>query len=92
MTAPDETAVPRFGQGVKFRFDPVRDAWVLLAPERLFLPDEQAVEILKLVDGTRSLGAIIDDLAARFAAPRTLVATDVAAMLRDLADKGAVRL
>ena len=89
----DETAVPKFASGTKFRFDGVRSAWVVLAPERLFMPDEQAVEILKLVDGERSLGMIIDDLAARFNdAPRELIAGDVAAMLRDLADKGAIRL
>ena len=29
----------------QFRFDQVREAWVVLAPERLFLPDEQAVAI-----------------------------------------------
>ena len=28
---------------------------MVLGPERLFVPDEQAVEVLKLVDGTRSL-------------------------------------
>jgi pyrroloquinoline quinone biosynthesis protein D len=77
---------------VRFRFDEVRNAWVVLAPERLFLPDEQAVEILKLVDGQRTLGAIVDDLAARFAAPREVLMTDVEAMLRDLAEKGAIRL
>jgi pyrroloquinoline quinone biosynthesis protein D len=88
----DESAVPIFGAGVKFRFDTVRDAWIVLAPERLFLPDEQAVEILKLVDGARSLDAIVDELAARFEAPRELIAKDVAAMLADLAAKGAVRL
>ena len=87
----DEAAVPVFGAGVKFRFDAVRDAWIVLAPERLFLPDEQAVEILKLVDGARSLGAIIDELATRFDAPRALIAGDVATMLQDLADKGVVR-
>jgi pyrroloquinoline quinone biosynthesis protein D len=86
-----EAAVPVFGAGVKFRFDTVREAWIVLAPERLFLPDEQAVEILKLVDGVRSLGAIIDELATRFNAPRALIAGDVATMLRDLADKGVVR-
>ena len=85
-------AVPRFGAGVKFRFDDVRSAWVLLAPERLFLPDEHAVEILKLVDGERTLGGIADTLAARFEAPRGVILTDVAALLRDLADKGALRL
>jgi pyrroloquinoline quinone biosynthesis protein D len=80
--------VPAFKRGVKFRFDTVRDAWVVLAPERLFVPDEQAVEVLKLVDGVRDLGAITADLCARFDAPRDVVLGDVAAMLDDLAEKG----
>ncbi len=83
-----EARVPAFRRGVKFRFDTVRDAWIVLAPERLFLPDAPAVEVLKLVDGTRSLGAIVDDLCTRFDAPRDVVLTDVAAMAQDLADKG----
>lgn len=90
--AADEGSVPKLKRGVKFRFDKVRDAWVLLAPERLFLPDPPAVEVLKLMDGARTLGTIIDDLAARFAAPRATIAADVVALLRDLADKGAVTL
>jgi pyrroloquinoline quinone biosynthesis protein D len=89
---PDETVVPCLRRGVKFRFDQVRGAWVLLAPERLFLPDPIAVEVLKLTDGERTLGTIIDDLAGRFAAPRATIAADVVALLRDLAEKGAVRL
>jgi pyrroloquinoline quinone biosynthesis protein D len=87
----EESGIPVFATGVKFRFDAVRDAWVLLAPERLFLPDEQAIEILKLVDGVRSLGTIINDLTARYEAPRELIAGDVETMLRDLGDKGVVR-
>jgi pyrroloquinoline quinone biosynthesis protein D len=87
----DEATIPAFAAGVKFRFDAVREAWVVLAPERLFMPDEQAVEILKLVDGTRDLGGIIDDLAARYQAPRTLIAQDVETMLGELADKGVLR-
>lgn len=87
----DEAAIAVFGAGVKFRFDAVREAWIVLAPERLFLPDEQAVEILKLVDGVRNLGVIIDELATRFDAPRAMIAGDVATMLQDLADKGVVR-
>lgn len=87
-----EDAVPRFGAGVKFRFDQVRDSWVLLAPERLFQPDETAVEILKLIDGVSSVGAIANGLAALYEAPRDLIITDVAALLQDLADKGVVRL
>jgi pyrroloquinoline quinone biosynthesis protein D len=86
------TAVPSFRRGVKLRFDTVRNAWVLLAPEKLFLPDEIAVEILKLVDGERSIDAIVDALAARFTAPREVIAVDVAGVLQDLSAKGAVQL
>lgn len=87
-----EDTVPRFGAGVKFRFDKVRDAWVLLAPERLFQPDEIAVEILKLVDGVRTIVVIADTLAAQFEAPRDLILADVVTLLQDLADKGVMRL
>lgn len=58
----------------------------MLAPERLMLPDEVAVEVLKLVDGSRSVAAIADELAVRFSAPRGEVLADVLAMLQGLAD------
>ena len=80
--------VPVFKRGIKLRFDAVRDAWIVLGPERLFLPDEQAVEVLKLVDGARSLGDITEDLCGRFNAPRDVVMADVVVMLDDLAGKG----
>ncbi len=92
VAAIDESVVPRFGTGVRLQFDKVRQSWGLLAPERLFVLDEQATEIVKLIDGARSLGAIIDDLATRFQAPRELISGDVTTMLRELADKGAIRL
>ncbi|HWI26319.1 MAG TPA: pyrroloquinoline quinone biosynthesis peptide chaperone PqqD [Stellaceae bacterium] len=78
----------RFAPHVKFRHDETRGRWVVLAPERLLLPDDLAVEILKLVDGALSVGGIVDDLARRFDAPREVIATDVTAMLQDLVDKG----
>lgn len=85
-------ATPAFNRGFRLRFDQVRDAWVVLAPERLFLLDEPAVEVLKLVDGVSTVAMIVDALAARYDAPRETIATDVDAMLRDLSDKGAIRL
>lgn len=85
-------AIPRLSAGHKFRFDAVRQAWVLLGPERLFMPDEHAVEILRLVDGQRSIADIAADLAARFAAPLADIQSDVETMLADLARSGAVRL
>jgi pyrroloquinoline quinone biosynthesis protein D len=88
---PDETAVPALAAGVKFRFDRIRQAWVILAPERLFLPDDQATAILHLMNGVTTLDAIIDDIAGRFDAPRAIIAADVIIMLQDLAAKGVVK-
>jgi pyrroloquinoline quinone biosynthesis protein D len=82
----EESSVPRFPRGTRFRFDATRQAWVILAPERLIMPDEIAVEVLKLVDGARSVSVIADDLAARFAAPRDEVLGDVLSLLQELAD------
>lgn len=87
MSEMDGGTVLRFPAHVKFRFDEKRQAWIVLAPERLLLPDEQAVEILKLVDGERSVDAVIDALAEQFDAPRAEIAGDVRAMLQDLIDK-----
>jgi pyrroloquinoline quinone biosynthesis protein D len=88
----DELRVPCFPRGSKFRFDDVRGAWVLLAPEKLFMPDAVAVEILHLVDGSRTIAAIADDLAGRFTAPRAVIARDVTNVLEGLAARGAVKL
>ena len=84
-------AVLRFAPHTRFRFDEVRQAWIVLAPERLLLPDEQAVEILRLIDGARDVDAIIDELAGRFEAPRDVIAGDVLPMLQDLVDKKVLR-
>ena len=80
-----------FAPYVRFRFDERRKAWIVLAPERLLLPDEQAVAILRLIDGKRDVDAIIDELAGQFDAPREVIASDVLPMLQDLVDKKVLR-
>jgi pyrroloquinoline quinone biosynthesis protein D len=84
----DETSRPVLPRHAKLKFDETRKVWVILAPERVLAPDEIAVEVLKLCDGERSVGAMVDQLAAKYAAPREAIASDVIAMLQDLADKG----
>lgn len=86
-----EESVPALPRHVKLRHDAARGAWVLLAPERVLMPDEVAVEILKRCDGRRSVAEIVDDLCAAYDAPREEIAGDVLAMLRDLAEKGMIR-
>ena len=84
-----ESSVLGLAPHIVFRFDDTRSRWIIMAPERLMLPDEQAVEILQLVDGKTGVGAIVSALAARYSqAPRELIAKDVTTMLQDLADKG----
>lgn len=88
----DGGAVLRFAPHVRFRFDETRQAWVVLAPERLLLPDEQAVEILRMIDGEQAVDSIIDELVRRYDAPRGVIAGDVVKMLQDLVDKKVLRL
>jgi pyrroloquinoline quinone biosynthesis protein D len=83
-----EATKPVLPRHAKLKFDETRQVWVILAPERVLAPDEIAVEVLKLCDGARSVGVVADELAAKYAAPREAILTDVIAMLQDLADKG----
>jgi pyrroloquinoline quinone biosynthesis protein D len=83
-----DEVVPALARGVKLRFDKARDAWVLLAPEKVLMPDQIAMEILKRCDGKATMAEIIEDLAVTFSADRDQVAGDVRAFLQDLADKG----
>jgi len=80
-------AKPRLPRGVRLVNNEAQGGWVLLAPERVFKADAVAVEILKRCTGEATLAAIVDDLAATYAAPRERIAADVTALLRGLADK-----
>ena len=83
-----EESRPVLPRHAKLKFDETRQVWVILAPERVLAPDEIAVEVLQLCDGVRSVSDMVDTLAAKYVADRGAIATDVIAMLQDLADKG----
>ena len=79
--------------GVRLTHNEAQGGWVLLAPERIFKADAIAVEILKRCTGEATFGAIVDDLAATFKAPRERIETDVAnaaALARRQASAGLV--
>ncbi len=84
------TSIPRLPRGVRLHFDSVRDAYVLLAPERAFTVDERAVRVLKLIDGARTIVEIASVLATQFDADAAVIERDVAAMLAGLVDKRVV--
>jgi pyrroloquinoline quinone biosynthesis protein D len=83
-----EASRPVLPRHAKLKYDETRQVWVILAPERVLAPDEIAVEVLQLCNGEHSVGEVTDQLAAKYAAPREAILTDVIAMLQDLADKG----
>lgn len=83
---------PALPRHIKLRHDPGRGRWILLAPERVFEPDEVAVEVLKLCDGERTVRLIAETLAGVYNAPADEIEADVIVMIQDLADKGALRL
>ncbi|HTI01214.1 MAG TPA: pyrroloquinoline quinone biosynthesis peptide chaperone PqqD [Acidisoma sp.] len=83
-------SVPSFPRGVKYRLDAARGAWVLLTPERAMMPDENAQAVLSGIDGTRTVGDIVNDLAARYQAPADVIMADVLELLSDLAARGVI--
>ena len=85
-------AKPRLPHGVRLTHNEAQGGWVLLAPERIFKADAIAAEILKRCTGEATFAAIVDGLAARFNAPRDRIETDVASLLRSLADKRLLEL
>lgn len=83
-------SVPRLAGHVRLQWDSRREKWVLQAPERVIYPDEIALAILNRCDGTRTLEAIVGELAAEYDAPAQTVRGDVVDLLQDLADKGVI--
>ncbi len=83
---------PTLPRHIKLRHDQGRGRWIILAPERVFSPDETAVAVLNLCDGQRSVSDIAKTLSAEYQAPLEEIEKDIVAMLQDLADKGVIKV
>ncbi|MEM8958412.1 MAG: pyrroloquinoline quinone biosynthesis peptide chaperone PqqD [Pseudomonadota bacterium] len=81
------TEVPALPRGVRLHFDKVRDAWVLLAPERAVTLDPIGHAILSEVDGRRSFGEIIQELSAKYNAPADQIREDSGGFLDALCNR-----
>jgi pyrroloquinoline quinone biosynthesis protein D len=87
---PDTSPVPerpKLAPGVRLHFDKARDAWALLAPERVIELEGPASDILQRCDGSRTVDQIIDELAVVYTADRAEIASDVTDMLTELVSK-----
>ena len=83
-----ESSCPALAPHVVLKRDEARSRWVILAPERVLVPDETAAEVVGMTDGKASVAEIVDRLAEKYNAPREEIAGDVLEMLQDLADQG----
>lgn len=86
------TDTPRMPRGVRLHFDKVRDAWVLLAPERALKLDAVGHAILSEIDGERSLGAIAGELSQKFNAPVEEIERDAGEFVSALLDRRILEL
>jgi pyrroloquinoline quinone biosynthesis protein D len=98
MTALRERAIavadakPSLPRHVRLQFDPVRQAWAVLSPERIFWPNEISLDILRLCDGRRTIATIAGELVAEYNAPPEEVERDVTEFLQEWSDRKLVRL
>jgi len=79
---------PSLSRKARVQADPRDGRPVLLSPERGMRLGETAAAIVALCDGSRELGAIVDELVARYGAERSIIAGDVEALLDDLHARG----
>ncbi|MBD9414217.1 pyrroloquinoline quinone biosynthesis peptide chaperone PqqD [Pseudomonas sp. PDM16] len=58
--------IPTIRRGFRLQFEPAQGCHVLLYPEGMIKLNESAGEILKMVDGQRSVATIVAELQSRF--------------------------
>jgi len=99
MTGPVNGTLPLMDLGsrpvlrrhAKFRHDAARGRWVILAPERIFIPNEQAADVLHLCDGNRTVAEIAERLAQTYEAEPGAIASDILPVLQGLAEAGVLK-
>jgi pyrroloquinoline quinone biosynthesis protein D len=85
-------SVPSLPKHVRIQYDPVRQAFAVLSPEKIFWPNDISLDILRRCDGRSTVGHIIAELAADYDAEQEAVAADVIAFLQEWSDKLLVKL
>lgn len=85
-----DARVPALKPMFRFQWEPAQDCHVLLYPEGMVKLSASAGEILKRVDGTRSIEAIVADLQSAF--PGADLEGDVRNFLEQARDNGWITL
>lgn len=86
------TSRPALPRHVRLYFDPLRQAWALLSPEKVLWPDEASLAILRRCDGASDIASITASLAQEFEADPLEIEADVIAFAQDWSDRMVLRL
>ncbi|MFU0506789.1 pyrroloquinoline quinone biosynthesis peptide chaperone PqqD [Pseudaminobacter sp. NGMCC 1.201702] len=84
-------STPALPRHVRIQFDPVRQAWAVLSPEKVFWPNEVSLDILRRCDGETTVATMVTALAAEYGAPEEDIEPDVVTFLQEWTDKLLVR-
>ncbi len=86
MAVPDRDTVLVVSSKFRLQWEPAQQAYVLLYAEGMIKLNSSAAEVLKRLDGTRTLAAVIDDLQRQF--PKAAVENDVKEFVNVAHDQG----
>jgi pyrroloquinoline quinone biosynthesis protein D len=84
---------PSLARRARIRWDPTRGCHVLLYPEGVLVLNPEAAEVLELVDGARTLDALVETLSESHPeVDRETLDADVKSLLDQLVARGFVRM
>ncbi|HXE00248.1 MAG TPA: pyrroloquinoline quinone biosynthesis peptide chaperone PqqD [Candidatus Acidoferrum sp.] len=82
---------PRLAAKARLRWDRKDERFMLLYPERGLVLNPTAADVVQLCTGALTVGAIVDQLAAKYAPqPREAVEREVLGFLTRMAERGLI--
>jgi pyrroloquinoline quinone biosynthesis protein D len=81
---------PRLAKRVRLQTDAVSGNPVLLHQEAVVVLNQTGYEILRLCDGTRTLGEIIKDLETQYPAAQSILPREVSQYLEAISQQGLI--
>ncbi|HJT83017.1 MAG TPA: pyrroloquinoline quinone biosynthesis peptide chaperone PqqD [Nitrososphaeraceae archaeon] len=84
MTIISDTDTPLLSSKVRVRWDPIRQKYLLLFPEGLFVLNQTAHEIINMCNGKNKVITIVNSLGDKY---KTHVDTDIRELLSRLVEK-----
>lgn len=79
---------PRLAAKVRLRYDRKAERYMLLYPEKGLVLNPTAADVVQLCTGENTVGAIVDQLAAKYGHDAAAVEREVLQLLAALAERG----